>query len=200
MRRDTLLMDFILRKLQALPPDPVRKGKRKGEAIGPSRKKKGAAIVSLLKIPYNQIAEATGAKVTSVTIWKGQEDFRAMTEDYAQEFLEVLKPRVIFASEAVHKGQKIPEFADSDYYSPFIVSELYKWALRPFDMRIFRTVMVLFGSPKTSMSGLRSIVLEMVNNALETLKKPVLSRKEKTRIEEALNLVKIYLETEKKGE
>lgn len=199
MRQKTLLMRFISDRLKALPGDPDRKGKPKGEIIGPSRKKSAAALLFLMNhLPYKEIAEISGAKVTSVAIWHGRDDFKKLIARYADEFLEVLKTHFLAAVKKAHSGIAVtgndfPEFADRHTYSSEILKALYEWAMEHPDINVRQDVLPFFGSNKAVIQLLSATIPEQIADCFDILNKPRISASDKQRINELLTLVSEYI-------
>ena len=199
-RNKTLLMDFIMEKIKGIPSaDPEREGKRKGDPIGPSRKKALATIFLLRKMPYSEIAELSGAKVSSVAIWHGRDDVKEVMDRYAAEFVEKIKPDVLAAVKKAWSGQAptgndLPEFSDRHLYSAAIIKALFEWATGHPDIKVSQGVLLMFGSNKAVTEYLAEVLLRKIQRCQTILQGQKLNLTERNDIAGTLLLAQEYLQ------
>lgn len=88
--KKTFLIKFLNKKLKGYD-EPERKGKRKGEVIGFSRKKYAASLAMLTTDPPQQIAKVLEIPIGSIRNWCMQDSFLDLQYKHAEEFIKCLE-------------------------------------------------------------------------------------------------------------
>lgn len=81
----TLLSRYI-NEQSAAYREPARRGTRRGETIGYSRKKYAAALLCLYGWEVKTTAEVAGVSYGLLRKWRTEEEFRALIDRHAEEF------------------------------------------------------------------------------------------------------------------
>ena len=196
----TLLEKFINKKAKSYK-EPQRRGVKKGDIIGFSRKKYLAALYSITNSSQREVARFAGTSTGVVLKWRTEQAFREKIDSLSNEFIAVVADYTLKQVKEVHKvedkirqwhlsgeeGQlhlPLNEIEDAKRYSNKVRTGIMKWATTLDDPILAQTVAVavltLFGPTESYMQMKRQVILsiskrcrELLQRAYMALRKPI---------------------------
>jgi len=143
---ETLLSTFINDKIASYR-EPIRKGRKRGEKIGLSKKKYNVTLLFMLKKSLQEVSAKIGVSYGVIGVWRTEPEFQSTINRHYQEFAKLFLYRV---QERVLKQDKIlsenlqqpieklapaphylpdNEFEDLKFYNPLLITVISEEAL-----------------------------------------------------------------------